>query len=87
MTLEHYKAQEETARQFKELQDQLAASRALCERLQAQADEMRGGRVDTELRTKITEALEDYWEQLPSVFMVRILSVLAPTPTNGVSHG
>lgn len=47
MTLEHYKAQEETARQFKELQDQLAASRALCERLQAQADEMRSGRAIT----------------------------------------
>lgn len=50
MTLEHYKAQEETARQFKELQAELQqaiserdAARLLCERLQAQADEIRSG--------------------------------------------
>lgn len=63
MTLEHYKAQEETARQFKELKAELQqaiserdAARLLCERLQAQADEMRSGRQWISVEDRLPES-------------------------------
>lgn len=44
MVLEHYKTELELAQYVSELEAQVSGYKALCERLQAQADEMRSGR-------------------------------------------
>ena len=97
MVLEHYKTELELAQYVSKLEAQVNGYKALCERLQAQADEMRSGRtpdVSAMARVLSDRAAsaccvdpDDNWKIYGHEFIEDVRAMLAASPTtSGDSH-